>query len=348
MRQLTIGVDLGSKESAFAVMDRTEKVIAEEKIPAQDRAAIRDFLQRFRQPDTTVTLVVEATTGWYWFVDFVRDLVDRVKLADPFWAAQNLRGRSAKTDRLDAIALARLEVRGQIIEGYAMSAEHREIRDLLRTRTRLTQEQTAIKNRMRAVLRQHGISFAGDGFFGLQGKEWLKGQNLSEAWRLQLEEQRKVIEQLHESIEKVESFVVKSALIRDHPYVALLRTIPGVGLIWSMTIALEIADIHRFAKDDNLVCFSGLAPTVAESGETRHIKGLHQHRNNWLKCALTAVAVHAKNCANLKNEYRRARRKYKAIVANIVTARKLARIIFAMLVRKEEFRESSPKAARPA
>ncbi len=348
MRQLTIGVDLGSKESAFAVMDRTEMVLVEEVLPAQDRVAIRDFLQRLRQPDTHLTLVVEATTGWYWFVDFVRDLVDRVKLADPFWAAQSLRGRPAKTDRLDAIALARLEVRGQIREGYAMSAEYRDIRDLLRTRTRLTQEQTAIKNRMRAVLRQHGIAFEGAGFYTDAGEEWLKGQALTEAWRVQLEEQRKVIERLHQSIENVEKFVLKSALVRNHPYVELLRTIPGVGIIWGMTIALEIADIHRFPEDDHLVCFCGLAPTIHESGDLRQIKGLHKHRNNWLKAALTAVAVHAKNCANLRNEYRRARRRYKAIVANIVIARKLARIIFAMLTRKEEFRESSPKAAHSA
>jgi transposase len=348
MRQLTIGVDLGHKESAFAVLDPTEKVLAEEKISAHDRAAIREFLEGLRQPDTALTLVVEATTGWYWFVDFVRDQVDRVKLADPFWAAQSLRGRSAKNDRLDAIALARLEVRGQIQEGYAMSAEYREIRDLLRTRTRLTQERTAIKNRMRAVLRQHGIAFAGAAFFGPRGEEWLKRQNLSEAWRLQLVEQQRLIDQLTQSIQKVEKFVVKSALVRDHPYVALLRTIPGVGLIWSMTLALEIADISRFAADDNLVCFCGLAPTVYESGDMHHIRGLHKHRNNWLKGALMEVAIHAKKCANLRNEYARARKRYKRIVANIVVARKLARIIFAMLTRKENFRESSPKAARPA
>lgn len=348
MRELIIGVDLGHKESAFAVMDRAENVLAEERIAAHDRAAIRDFLQRFRQPDTTITLVVEATTGWYWFVDFVRDLVDRVKLADAFWAAQCLRGRSAKNDRLDAIALARLEVRGQIQEGYAMSAENREIRDLLRTRTRLTQEQTAIKNRMRAVLLQHGIVFEGSGFFKTAGKEWVKCQNLSEAWRLQLEEQQKVVEQLRQSIEKVETFVAKSPLVQNHPYAQLLRTIPGVGPIWSMTIALEIADISRFSDDDKLVCLSGLAPTVFESGDKRVVHGLHKHRSNWLKGALVEVAIHAKNCANFKNEYRRAQKKHGKVVANIVIARKLARVIFAMLTRKQEFRESSPKAARRA
>lgn len=50
----------------------------------------------------------------------------------------------------------------------------------------------------------------------------------------------------------------------------------------------------------------------------------------------------------LAGEYERARKKYKKIVANLVVARKLARIIFWMLTRKEDFRGSSPKAVLTA
>lgn len=60
------------------------------------------------------------------------------------------------------------------------------------------------------------------------------------------------------------------------------------------------------------------------------------------------VALRAKKDPALAGEYERAREKYKKIVANLVVARKLARIIFWMLTRKENFRGSSPKAALSA
>ena len=86
MRELIIGVDLHKRQASYAVLDREQTVYAEEEIPNENRDKIREFLLRWKQPETTTTLIVEATGSWYWFVDFVKPLVDRVKLADTFWS----------------------------------------------------------------------------------------------------------------------------------------------------------------------------------------------------------------------------------------------------------------------
>ena len=85
MRELIIGVDLHKLQASYAVLDRSQTLYAEEDILNEDRDKIREFLLRWKQPETTTTLIVEATGSWYWFVDLVRPLVDRVKLADTFW-----------------------------------------------------------------------------------------------------------------------------------------------------------------------------------------------------------------------------------------------------------------------
>jgi transposase len=348
MRELIIGVDLHKLQASYAVLDRSQTVYAEENIRNEDRDKIREFLLRWKQPETTTTLIVEATGGWYWFVDFVAPLVDRVKLADTFWSAQCLKGRAAKNDRIDAQDLAKLEIRGQVEEGYQMPKELREVRDVLRTRMRLVQERTAMKNRIHAVLTKNGIRFKGTDLYGPGGQAWLARQMLPEAWRLQIDEQLRLIEEYDESIRRFESFARRSENVRNHPHVKLLATIPGVGTIWGMTIGMEVADVGRFKTPEELVCYAGLAPTLHQSMNTKHYYGLHLHRNVWLKGALGMVALRARRDPQLKDEYERAKKKYKKVVCNVVVARKLARIIFWMLTRKEKFRGSSPKAVLTA
>lgn len=348
MRELIIGVDLHQRQASYAVMDRTQTVYAEEEILNEDREKIREFLARWKQPETTTTLIVEATAGWYWFVDFVRPLVDRVKLADTFWSAQCLKGRAAKTDRIDARDLAKLEIRGQVEEGHQMPKELREVRDVLRTRMRLVQERSAMKNRIHAVLTKNGIPYPGSDLYGPRGLQWLSRQELPEAWRLQIREQLRLIQEYEQSVQRLESFARRCETVRKHPYVKLLESIPGVGPLWAMTIALEIAHLGRFSTPEELVCYAGLAPTVDESMNKRRYFGLHLHRNVWLKGALGMAAVRAKKDPALRAEFERARKKYKKVVAYLVVARKLARIIFCMLTRNERFRGSSPNAVLSA
>jgi transposase len=243
-------------------MDRTETVYAEEEIPSEDRDKIRGFLVRWKQPETTTTLIVEATGGWYWFVDFVRPLVDRVKPADTFWTAQSLKGRAAKNDPIDALDLARLEIRGQIEEGYQMPKDLREVRDALRTRMRLVQERTAMKNRIHSALLKNGMLYQGTDLYGTGGRAWLQRQELPEAWRLQIREQLRLIQEYDPSIHELESFARRCETVRNHPHVNFLESIPGIGPILAMTIALGIANVARFKTPEELVCYAGLAPTL--------------------------------------------------------------------------------------
>jgi transposase len=348
MRELIIGVDLHQRKASYAVMDRSQTVYAEEEILNEDRDKIRAFLLRLKQPETTTTLILEATGGRYLFVDFVEPLVDRVKLADTFWSAQCWKGRAAKNDRIDARDLAGLEIRGQVEEGYRMPKELRGVRDTLRTRMRLVQERTALKNRIHAVLTKNGVPYKGSDLYGPGGQAWLEREVLAEPGRLLIGEQLGLITQYDQSIRRLEKFARQCEMVRQQPYVKLLQSIPGVGPIWAMTVTLEIGDIGRFRFPEELVCYAGLAPMLYQSTTHKRYYGLHKHRNVWLKGALGMVALAAKKDPVLREEYKRAEGKYEKIVANLVVARKLARIIFWMLRRNEIFRGSSPKTVLTA
>lgn len=348
--EIIVGVDLHRKNSSFAALGPGERILQEETFDNGRRKEIESFIRKWKTPDSTVTLVVEACGFWYWFVKLVTPLVDRVVLADPYWAKRRLDGRAAKNDRIDAIDLAKLFIRKLVVPGYVMAQDLRDLRDLLRTRLGLVQQRTAMKNRIRAALAQHGLNGPTCRvLYSDEGMKWVRGQKaLSSVWQAQLNIQIGTVIRMDGQIAELEAIATCKIRPKDHPELTLLESIPGVGRIWAMTLLLEIGDIRRFPSGDTLVCYCGLAPTVHESGEHRHYTGLHAHRNNWLKGALGMIAMHARRSPRLEAEYQRARRRYKAIVATIVIARKVARIIHCMLTKKEMFRESDPKAALSA
>jgi transposase len=79
---------------------------------------------------------------------------------------------TVKTDRLDAKRLAHLLHAGWVAESYVPADEIRELRDLVRARKSLVEEQTAEKNRVRAVLKRTNNPYDSE-LFGPTGREFL-------------------------------------------------------------------------------------------------------------------------------------------------------------------------------
>src|SRR4051795_11446735 len=79
----------------------------------------------------------------------------------------------------------------------------------------------------------------------------------------------------------------------DHPYVPLLTTVPGIGPVLGYTIAAEIGDIARFSTPKKLVGYTGLCPTVYQSGRKDHRHSLAKNGPKYLRWALIEAATHA-------------------------------------------------------
>ena len=123
-------------------------------------------------------------------------------------------------------------------------------------------------------------------------------------------------------------------------FTTTLQTIPGVGPIYAAGIFAEIGDIRRFASDAQLAKYAGLAWRKRQSGNfTAEDTPLMRHSNAILRYYLVEAANSVKNHNPIyrafyekkKNEANR--RKHKR--ALVLTARKLVRLIYAMLSRGE-------------
>jgi transposase len=135
----------------------------------------------------------------------------------------------------------------------------------------------------------------------------------------------------------------------DHSYVPLLRTVPGIGAVLGYTIAAEIGDITRFDSPKKLVGYTGLCPTVYQSGRRDHRAALAKNGPKYLRWALIEAATHAARHPVYAERYQRTRarlgKQRGPKVARVDLARRLAEAIWYMLTTNQPFAPAG--AAKP-
>lgn len=132
---------------------------------------------------------------------------------------------------------------------------------------------------------------------------------------------------------------------RSKKYVNRVLTIKGVGLETAQAIVAEIADITRFESSGSVVKYSGINPRVEQSGKVMRYGKLEKGGPPYLRRALYQAAntMVFKGPANFQRHYAAVKARYGKKghgVAVVSTARKLARLIWAMLTNETDFIDS--------
>src|SRR4029453_4336819 len=164
----------------------------------------------------------------------------------------------------------------------------REARERARFRLFLVRWRTALKSRIHATLMTFGHPVPVSDLFGVRGRQLLASLAVPEPWGTSLATCLRMIDELETQIDACEAGL--RSLGADHPYVPLLRTVPGIGWVLSYTIAAEIGDISRFATPGRLVGYTGLCPRVYQSGATDRRGSLTKNGPTYLRWALIEAA----------------------------------------------------------
>jgi transposase len=318
-----------------------------------------------------VTHIAMESTGVYWR-PLWNLLEDRFELI--LVNAQHVKqvpGR--KTDVKDCEWLADLLRHGLLRPSFVPDRAQRELRELVRYRTRLVQERSGEMNRLqktleganvklgdvtsvvlgvsgRAILRQlvAGATDPGELAGLAKGRLRPKRAALERALsgrmgphqRFMLAEQLCHVEALEESLERV-SAEIAERMRNQTDVVARLDGIPGVGRRLAEVLVAEIGtDMTRFPTAAHLASWAGMCPGNNESGG-RRLSGKARHGNRWLKTALVEAAQAAGRMRGsyLGAQLRRlaARRgKQKAVIA---VGHSILTIVWHLLTRADEYRD---------
>ncbi len=332
-----IGLDLSRKRLDVQLLnEQGERVQRLAAIPTAD--GLQDLVGRvapYRQP---VRAAIESMTG----ARFVHDQLELagwdVAIADGA-KVKGLAPLACKTDKIDAWVLAELSRRDLVPAVWLPDPGVRAERERARWRLHLVHHRTALKNRIHQTLITFGHACPVSDLFSVGGRKLLAGFALSEPWLGSVSAALRLIDDLNDQIADRERELREMGA--DHPYVPLLLSVPGIGWVLAYTIAAEIGDIHRFPSPTQLIGYTGLCPSVRQSGEHDHRGPLTKHGPRFLRWALIEAAQHAARMPAYRTRYqtmkRRLGRQRGGKVATVDVARQLTKAIWHMLIRNQTF-----------
>jgi transposase len=333
---LTIGLDLGDRNSWYCVLDEAGQIKQEQRVRANAKALREVFgaMPRSR-------MALETGTHSPWISRLLSELGHEVIVAH----ARKVRliGESRKKDdRLDAQALARL---ARIDPQLLCPVKHRSAQaqadlTLIRARAALVRSRTALVNTARSLAKSYGERLRGCNVRNMNPE---KAEELSPELQPALKPLLAAIEAVSERIaeynERIEALAVKS-----YPQVALLKQIKGVGTLIGLTFLLTLEDPHRFRKSRDVGCYLGLQPGRRNSGQREPQMHISKEGDPYLRTLLVQGAQHILGPFGIDCDSRRwglklAERggksgKKRAIIA---TARKLAVLLHHLWVSGEVY-----------
>jgi transposase len=253
----------------------------------------------------------------------------------------------AKTDRLDARALAKLLAAGELDAVWMPDEWTRAMRRRLARRDQLVRARTRAKNEIHAVLirRLKGRPPVTD-VFGVRGRRWLSALELPADESDTVAGCLRHIDFLDAEVRALDQAIAREALPK--PEVLRLMTVPGVSVITASTFIAAIGDIHRFSSARQLVGYLGLDPRVRQSGlgPARHGRitkqGSAAVRHVLVEAAWTTVRAPGP----MRAFYERVRARRSAQVAAVATARKLASLFWCLLTREQDYAFGQPSMTR--
>ncbi len=179
-------------------------------------------------------------------------------------------GDHRKTDRLDAIMLARLYRSGHLTPVHVPTEEHEALRRLLRLRTTYHRTATATMHRISGILRNHGHVFTGGkSTWTMKHRQWLSSLRSTLAGPLQtaLAVELEHLEYLECQYRALDSELERFALLPEYRSGSeALCCLRGVKTLTALTVLCEIDDIRRFPSPRKLMAYFGLVPCEHSSG----------------------------------------------------------------------------------
>jgi transposase len=326
------GIDAHTRYVVVAVINsKGERVLGPSRVLVKEPPRLLAVLAPYRPLD----VVVETSSSWPWLHQLLEAAGMRFVLAH----ARKLRAiaeANYKRDEIDAELLARMRLAGLIPQVFPTPPAQRDWATLIRHRTALVAQRTAVVNRIHAQLHPRGLHAERGVLLTRAGRSWLRTTvlpQLSVEQRALVRTHLRIIRGLRPLVRALDRRIAEVAA--TVPEACLLQTVPGIGAQRALLVCAEALPITRFRTSNHLVSYAGLAPRTSQSGERGVRHGpIPAAANRWLRGALVrAVVSHVQYAPTswLTQYYLAQKARVGWAVARVAAARKLARALHAML-----------------
>ena len=179
-------------------------------------------------------------------------------------------GDHVKTNRRDALALARQFRAGELTAVWVPDPRHEAMRDLTRARGAAVEDLRSKRQQVSALLLRLGLHYPGKEAWTKTYMVWLTSQKLEHAeQRIAFEEMLLAVRQAQERITRLETAM--QAAVPDWSLAEVVRALMamrGIDMVSATTFLAEIGDLSRFRTPRELMGYLGLVPSEHSTGDT--------------------------------------------------------------------------------
>jgi len=229
-------------------------------------------------------------------------------------------GDRVKTDRRDALKLARLLRAGELTAVWVPDTEQEAIRDLTRARTDFKQQETAARQQLNAFVLRHGHHWTKGRTRWTQAHlRWLEALRFDHRWQqLTLQEYIEAVKaatrRVNDMRQQIEQAIPQWSLA---PVVYSLIALRGIDVLAATVLLAELGDLSRFDSPRQLMGFLGLVPSEHTSSTRRRQGGItltgNSHARRMLVESAWCYRFPARRTAHLRRKAERATDEAKAI-----------------------------------
>jgi transposase len=327
------GIDLHARSMYVCVLDQKGQTAVHRKLPTEP-ALLLKLLKPYR---SDVVVAVECLYCWYWIADLCAAQGIPFVLGHALYM-KAIHGGKSKNDKIDSYKIAALLRGGNLPQAYVYPSVMRATRDVLRRRLFFVRHRAGLLAHIQMTITQYNLPPFEKRIDKARNRDGLLEHFEDEDVQMSVAANMALLDSYDQSIAELELFLEHRAKVHDGAAYYLLRTVPGIGKILSLTILYEIHKISRFPTVGQFLSYGRLVAGQRESAGKNLGSGGRKMGNVYLKWAFSeAAALHLRGNPQGKRLFQKLERKHGKGKALSILAIKLARAVYYMLRRRVSF-----------
>jgi transposase len=248
---------------------------------------IDHLIRRLQSKSPPLVFVYEAGPCGYWLYRYLTHKGRVCWVVAPSLIPKKP-GDRVKTNRRDAIQLARLMRSGDLTPVYVPTVEDEAIRDLCRAREDAIRDLKTAKFRLKAFLLWQDIRYSGRATWSPAHLRWLSEVVCpTSAQQIVFQEYVRAVTEQTERLARLEQELTAPVQTwRLAPVVEALQALRGIQFTVAVTTVADLGNLTRFDTPRQLMNYRGLTPSEYSTGERRRQGGITKAGNTHARRAL--------------------------------------------------------------